>query len=62
MEINVIVKSSIDYDFKYNGDLSESEVIDIIKTKYRGNLWRALKDNFIADIDSEVVDEILDEQ
>ena len=59
MTINVTVTATVDYDFKYTGNLSENEVAEIIRTKYSGNIWLALRDDFIEDIDSEIVDEVL---
>ena len=59
MTVNVTVQATIDYDFKYTGDLTENEVANIIRNKYHGNIWLALRAGFIEDIDSEIVDEIL---
>ena len=59
MTVNLTVKATIDYDFKYSGKLSENEVAKVIRTKYSGNIWLALRDDFIQDIDSEIVDEVL---
>ena len=61
MTVNVTVTATIDYDFKYRGKLSENEVAEIIRTKYSGNIWLALRDGFIEDIDSEIVDEVLND-
>ena len=59
MTVNVTVTATIDYDFKYTGKLSENEVAEVIRTKYSGNIWLALRDGFIEDIDSEIVDKVL---
>jgi len=59
MSIQVTVKATVDYDFKYSGSLTEEEVAEIINSKYSGNVWMALMDNFIDDIDCEIVDEVL---
>ena len=59
MSIKVIVQATVDYDFKYSGSLTEEEVAEIIKSRYSGNLWLALNDEFIDDIDCEIVDEVL---
>ena len=49
----------MNYGFKYDGDLSENEVTEVIRTKYYGNIWLALRDGFIQDIDWEEVEEVL---
>ena len=59
MSIKVTVNASVDYDFKYSGSLTEEEVAEIIKSRYGGNIWLALRDEFIDDIDCEIVDEVL---
>jgi len=59
MTVNVTVTATIDYDFKYTGKLSENEVAEVIRTKYGGNIWLAHRDDFIEDIDSEIVEEVL---
>jgi len=59
MTVNLTIQATVDYDFKYEGDLTENEVAEVIRTKYHGNIWLALRDDFIQDIDSEIVDEVL---
>ena len=59
MSIKVTVNASVDYDFKYSGSLSEEEVAEVINSRYSGNIWLALRDDFIDDIDCEIVDEVL---
>ena len=59
MNITVDVKAKIEYQYKYTGDLEEKEVNKIIEEKYHGNLWIALKDGLISDIDYEEPQEIL---
>jgi len=59
MSVNLTVTATVDYDFKYTGDLTENEVANVIKNKYHGNIWLALRDDFIEDIDCEIVDEVL---
>jgi len=58
-DIKVTVVAEVEYQFKYDGELSQEEVNYIIKTKYHGNVWKALKDDFISDIDCEIVEEVL---
>ena len=57
--IKVLLVAYVLYDYKYEGELSQKEVNLIIKTKYKDNLWEALDDGFIYDIDSEIVEEVL---
>ena len=59
MSIKVTVNASVDYDFKYSGSLTEEEVAEVINSRYSGNIWLALRDEFIDDIDCEIVDEVL---
>ena len=59
MTVNLTINATVDYGFKYKGDLTENEVSEVIRTKYHGNIWLALRDDFIADIDWEEVDEVL---
>ena len=59
MTVNLTIQATVDYGFKYNGNLTENEVAEVIRTKYHGNIWLALRDDFIADIDWEEVDEVL---
>ena len=59
MTVNLTIQATVDYDFKYNGALTENEVAEIIRNKYYGNIWLALRDDFIQDIDWEEVDEVL---
>lgn len=59
MTVNLTVQATVDYDFKYTGDLTENEVANVIRNKYHGNIWLALRDDFIEDIDCEIVDEVL---
>ena len=59
MTASLTVQAKINYGFKYNGELTEKEVIEVIKNKYNGNIWLAMKDEFIEDIDFEEVEEVL---
>ena len=59
MSIKVTITATVDYDFKYSGSLAEEEVAEVIKSRYSGNIWLALRDDFIDDIDCEIVDEVL---
>ena len=58
-DINVAVKAIVNYQYKYDGELLEHQIENILKAKYKGNLWLALKDDFIQDIDCEIVENIL---
>ncbi len=59
MTVSLTINATVNYGFKYDGDLSENEVTEVIRTKYYGNIWLALRDGFIQDIDWEEVEEVL---
>ena len=58
-DIKVTVVAEVVYQFKYDGELEQEEVNQIIKTKYHGNVWKALRDDLISDVDCEIVEEVL---
>ncbi len=57
--IEVEVEAKIIYDFRYDGSFSEDKVKEVLQSRFNNNLWNALDDNFIQDIDSEIVETIL---
>ena len=59
MSIELESIAIVDYVFRYEGSLLEKEVNLVLREKYNGNIWLALKEKFISDIDSEVIKNIL---
>ena len=59
MGITVAIEATVDYEFRYSGPLTEDAVAEVIRTKYKSNLWAAYMDGFINDIDCEIVNEVL---
>jgi len=59
MTVCLTITATVNYGYRYDGDLTENEVNEVINTKYHGNIWLAMRDEFIDDINYEEVDDVL---